>query len=119
MAVNKSVNCTTSYSRLAICLLTPYCLVFPIDIEGCTDARAAARRHSPQRREGAGTLCEDKDFIFYAAQESSTLRSACKAATCTKQVRFQSSDVKDHMGTYDNAYDDYQVAKGESRRSLT
>ena len=23
------------------------------------------------------------------------------------------------MGTYDNAYDDYQVAKGESRRAFT
>ena len=48
-----------------------------------------------------------------------SMKSVCKRATCTQQVRFQSNEVKDHMGTYDNAYDDYQVAKGESRRAFT
>ena len=126
-AAKKSVNCTKSYSPLAICLLTLlHCLAFWIDIKGCTGA-CDFRQSASSRREGARTLCEDEVFIFcinmlsnlLRSTKSSTLRSACKAATCTKQVRFQSSDVKDHMGTYDNAYDDYQVAKGESRRAFT
>jgi ubiquinol-cytochrome c reductase iron-sulfur subunit len=49
----------------------------------------------------------------------SSLKSVCKTATCTQQVRFQSNEVKDHMGSYDHAYDDYQVARGESRRAFT
>ena len=48
-----------------------------------------------------------------------SFKHVCKRTACTQQVRFQSNEVKDHMGTYDNAYDDYQVAKGESRRAFT
>ena len=48
-----------------------------------------------------------------------SFKHVCKRTACTQQVRFQSNEVKDHMGTYDNAYDDYQVEKGESRRAFT